>query len=58
MKNIEKYRKLLPEIGLDGVLLTGRINRRYCAQYDIMEAIAVVTPGEGSGRTGDPRHGF
>ena len=46
MKNIEKYRKLLPELGLDGVLLTGRVNRRYCAQYDIMEAIALVTPTE------------
>jgi len=46
MKNLEKYRALLPQLGLDGVLLTSRVNRRYCAQYDIAEAIAVVTPGE------------
>lgn len=43
MKNIEKYTGALPEYGLDGMLLTSRVNRMYAAEYDIAEGIAIVS---------------
>lgn len=41
MKNLEKYISLLhsPE---EGLLLTSRVNRRYAAQFDIAEGLAIV----------------
>lgn len=44
MKNLEKYVAVLNRIPLDGVLLTSRISRMYCAEYDVAEAMAVVSP--------------
>ena len=44
MKNLEKYVQLLPQIPLDGVLLTSRVSRMYCAEFDVAEAVAVVSP--------------
>lgn len=43
MKNIEKYRHVIEEQGLDGILLTSRVSRLYCAEYDVAEGIAIVT---------------
>ena len=44
MRNIEKYYAVLKNENLDGILLTSRVSRMYCAEYDIAEAVAVVTP--------------
>ncbi len=43
MKNIEKYLGALQEYGVDGLLLTSRVNRLYAAEYDIAEGVAIVT---------------
>ena len=42
MKNMEKYLSILNE-EVDGLLLTSRYSRYYCAEYDIAEGVAVVT---------------
>jgi len=42
MKNIEKYLTLL-DGEVDGLLLTSRFSRRYCAEYNIDEGVAIVT---------------
>ena len=39
----EKYRQLLKQIEVDGLLLMGRINRRYAAGFDIAEGIMLMT---------------
>lgn len=43
MKNLEKFRNLLKEGELDGILLTSRVSRLYCAEYDIAEGIAILS---------------
>ncbi len=42
MKNIEKFLSILNG-EVDGLLLTSRYSRHYCAQYDIAEGVAVVS---------------
>ena len=42
MKNLEKYLSLL-DGEVDGLLLTSRYSRYYCAEYDIAEGVAIVT---------------
>ena len=42
MKNLEKYLSLLGG-DVDGLLLTSRYSRHYCAEFDIAEGMAVVT---------------
>ena len=42
MKNLEKYLSLLGE-EVDGLLLTSRYSRHYGAEFDIAEAVAIVT---------------
>ena len=42
MKNIEKYLTLLGE-EVDGLLLSSRYSRHYGAEFDIAEAVAIVT---------------
>ena len=42
MKNIEKYLSILNN-EVDGLLLTSRYSRHYCAEYDIAEGVAIVT---------------
>jgi len=42
MKNLEKYRSLLGE-EIDGLLLTSRYSRHYCAEFDIAEGVALVS---------------
>ena len=42
MKNMEKYLSILSN-EVDGLLLTSRYSRYYCAEYDIAEGVAVVT---------------
>lgn len=42
MKNAEKYKKL----DCDAVLLTGRANRLYAAEYDVAEGVAFLTRDE------------
>ncbi len=42
MKNMEKYLSLLGE-EVDGLLLTSRYSRHYCAEFDIAEGVALVT---------------
>jgi len=44
MKNLEKYCRMLLEIPLDAVLLTSRVSRMYCAEFDVAEAVALVSP--------------
>ncbi len=41
MKNMEKYLSLLGQ-EVDGLLLTSRYSRHYCAEFDIAEGIAIV----------------
>lgn len=43
MKNLEKVQNLLKEGELDGILLTSRVSRLYCAEYDIAEGAAIVS---------------
>ena len=42
MKNLEKFLSLLGD-EVDGLLLTSRYSRHYCAEYDIAEGVAIVT---------------
>ena len=42
MKNLEKYLTLLND-EVDGLLLTSRYSRHYGAEFDIAEAVAIVT---------------
>ena len=42
MKNLEKYMSLLGD-EVDGLLLTSRYSRFYCAEHDIAEGVAIVT---------------
>ena len=42
MKNMEKYLSILNN-EVDGLLLTSRYSRYYCAEYDIAEGVAVVS---------------
>ena len=44
MTNLEKYRSLLTDV--DALLLTGRVNRMYAAQYGIAEGVCVITRDE------------
>ena len=42
MKNLEKYLSILTG-DVDGLLLTSRYSRYYCAEYDIAEGVAIVS---------------
>ena len=42
MKNMEKFLSLLGG-EVDGLLLTSRYSRHYCAEFDIAEGVAIVT---------------
>ena len=42
MKNMEKFLSLLNK-EVDGLLLTSRYSRHYCAEFDIAEGVAIVT---------------
>lgn len=42
MKNLQKYLTLLDD-QVDGLLLTSRYSRHYCAEFDIAEGMAIVT---------------
>ena len=42
MKNLEKFLSVLND-EVDGLLLTSRYSRYYCAEYDIAEGVAVVS---------------
>ena len=42
MKNMEKYLSILTD-EVDGLLLTSRHSRYYCAEYEISEGVAIVT---------------
>lgn len=44
MKNLEKYQNVLKQEGLDGILLTSQVSRMYCAEFDVAEGVAIVTP--------------
>lgn len=44
MSNLEKYRSLLTDV--DALLLAGRVNRMYAAQYGIAEGVCVITRDE------------
>ena len=43
MTNLEKYLSLLGEGGYDGLLLTSPISRKYCAEFNVDEGVAIVT---------------
>ena len=43
MKNLEKFRTVLEEQGLDAILLTSRVHRFYCVEHDIAEGVALLT---------------
>ena len=42
MSNMEKFLSLLGQ-EVDGLLLTSRYSRHYCAEFDIAEGVAIVT---------------
>ena len=42
MKNLEKYLSIL-DANVDGLLLTSRHSRYYCAEYEISEGVAIVS---------------
>ena len=42
MKNLDKYLSILTD-EVDGLLLTSRYSRHYCAEFDIAEGVAIVT---------------
>ena len=44
MKNLEKYLEVLKKEKLDGIMLTSQVSRMYCAEFDVAEGIAIVTP--------------
>ena len=43
MKNLEKYLSLLGKKEYDGLLLTSAVSRKYCAEFNIDEGVAIVT---------------
>ena len=43
MTNLEKYLSLLDKGGYDGLLLTSPISRKYCAEFNVDEGVAIVT---------------
>ena len=43
MKNLEKYLSLLEKGSYDGLLLTSAISRKYCAEFNVDEGVAIVT---------------
>ena len=43
MKNLEKYLSLLDAGKYDGLLLTSPISRKYCAEFNVDEGVAIVT---------------
>ena len=42
MTNLEKYLSLLGKGAYDGLLLTSPISRKYCAQFNVDEGVAIV----------------
>ena len=43
MTNLEKYLSLLDQGVYDGLLLTSPISRKYCAEFNVDEGVAIVT---------------
>ncbi|MBQ1410990.1 MAG: aminopeptidase P family protein, partial [Oscillospiraceae bacterium] len=43
MTNLEKYLSLLEQGRYDGLLLTSPISRKYCAEFNVDEGVAIVT---------------
>ena len=43
MTNLEKYLSLLDKGSYDGLLLTSPISRKYCAEFNVDEGVAIVT---------------
>ena len=43
MKNLEKYLSLLEKGSYDGLLLTSAISRKYCAEFNVDEGVAIVS---------------
>ena len=43
MTNLEKYLSLLGQKGYDGLLLTSPISRKYCAEFNVDEGVAIVS---------------
>ena len=43
MTNLEKYRSLLEDGVYDGLLLTSPISRKYCAEFNVEEGVAIVS---------------
>lgn len=43
MTNLEKYLSLLETHEYDGLLLTSPVSRKYCAEFNIDEGVAIVT---------------
>ena len=43
MTNLEKYLSLLGKDSYDGLLLTSPISRKYCAEFNVDEGVAIVT---------------
>ncbi len=43
MTNLEKYLSLLDNGTYDGLLLTSPISRKYCAEFNVDEGVAIVT---------------
>ena len=43
MKNLDKYLSLLNADKYDGLLLTSAISRKYCAEFNVDEGVAIVT---------------
>lgn len=43
MTNLEKYLSLLDRGNYDALLLTGPISRKYCAEFNVDEGVALVT---------------
>ena len=43
MTNLEKYLSLLDKDAYDGLLLTSPVSRKYCAEFNVDEGVAIVT---------------
>ena len=43
MTNLQKYLSLLDKGSYDGLLLTSPISRKYCAEFNVDEGVAIVT---------------
>lgn len=43
MTNLEKYQSLFATKDYDGLLLTSAVSRKYCAEFNIDEGVAIVT---------------